>query len=140
MTEIGRRFSYFKPHFERVDENDYGKGYYVGDIVWQNDGGNWFEGIHFASPESIDTLIFALVYAKEAAKHRKLGKDDDTYANVRNSDNSCKAVLKDGAYICEWCGTPHPLDSWAQYEQGKPKFCMNCGAFFKEYDESEDDA
>ena len=83
-------------------------------------------------------MIFALVYAKEAAKHRILGCDDDTYTMVRNSDNSCKAVLKEGAYTCEWCGTPHPLDSWEQYGQGKPKFCMNCGAFFKEYKEEDE--
>lgn len=140
-TEIGREFSYFKPYFERVDEDDYDEGYYVSDIVYQNDGGSWFRGISFTSPESIDTLIFALVYAKEAAKRQKWrGDDNDTYTSVRNSDNACKAILRDGAYTCEWCGTPHPLDSWAQYGQGKPKFCMNCGAFFKEYDESGDDA
>ena len=139
-TEIGRRFSYFHPYFERVDKDDYSKGYYVSDIVYQNDGGEWFRGISFTSPESIDTLIFALVYAKEAAKHQKLCSDDDTYTAVRNGGNSCKAVLKDGAYTCEWCGTPHPQDSWEQYEQGKPRFCMNCGAFFKEYDELRGDA
>lgn len=103
-TEIGREFSYFHPYFKRVDENDYSKGYYVSDIVYQNDGGRWFRGISFTSPESIDTLIFALVYAKESARHQKLCNDDDTYTSVRNGDNSCKAVLKDGAYICEWCG------------------------------------
>ena len=133
--EIGRRLSYFKPYFERVDEDDSSKGYYVSDIVYQNDGGSWFRGIHFKSPESIDELIFALVYAKEACKHQELYSDDDTYTAVRNGDNCCKAVLRDGAYTCEWCGTPHPLDSWAQYGQGKPRFCMNCGAFFDEYDE-----
>lgn len=139
-TEIGSRFSYFNPHFARVDENDYSKGYYVKSIVYQNDGGRWFRVIEFDSPESIDTLIFALVYAKEAARHQRLCGDDDTYTAVRNSDNSCKAVLKDGVYKCEWCGTPHPLDSWGLYEQGKPRFCMHCGAFFREYDELRGDS
>lgn len=134
-TEIGCEFSYFHPYFKRVDEDDYSKGYYVKSIVYRNDGGRWYRGIEFDSPESIDTLIFALVYAKEAAKHQKLTSDDDTYTAVRNSDNSCEAVLKDGVYECGWCGTPHPLDSWEQYDQGKPRFCMNCGAFFKEYAE-----
>lgn len=132
-TEIGRRLSYFKPYFKRVDEDDCSKGYYVSEIVYQNDGGWWYRGISFTSPESIDELIFALVYAKEAAKRQMSFNDDDTYTAVRNSDNSCKAILKDGTYVCEWCGTPHPLDSWEQYGQGKPKFCMNCGAFFNEY-------
>lgn len=136
-AEIGKRLSYFKPIFKRVDEDDYSAGYYVSAIVYQNDGGSWYREISFTDPDSIDELIFALVYAKEAAKHRKLCNEDDTYTTVRNGDNSCKATRKDGAYTCEWCGTPHPLDSWEQYEQGKPRFCMNCGAFFGEYEEGE---
>jgi len=48
-------------------------------------------------------------------------------------------AVRHGAYV-------HPCISscmWAddvQYEQGKPRFCMNCGAFFKEYDELRGDA
>ena len=52
-AEIGKRLSYFKPIFKRVDEDDYSAGYYVSAIVYQNDGGSWYRSISFTDPDSI---------------------------------------------------------------------------------------
>lgn len=140
MSEtIGREFTYFKPYIERVDESDISAGYYVSSIVFQNDGSRWYRGIEFEAPESIDTLMFALAYAKQYAKWQPLLKDETTFVSAQRGTNSCKAVRKGDTWECEWCGTPHPLDSYERYQQGKPRFCMNCGAHFDEYEEASDD-
>lgn len=131
---IGERITGFNPTVEQIDKSNYLKGYYVSRIAWQNNGSNWWYGMEFQSPRAIDNLIFALVYAKQYAEWQSTCSESGTMQTVRNSGlMSCEAIRKGETYTCEFCGTPHPLDSWQQYGQGKPKFCMNCGAKFSGY-------
>ena len=126
---------------KRTDENDY-KTEFVAKVSFRNAGKTlfgdtpWWQEIEFGKPESLDELIMALTYIK--AMHTDQFKfDHEGLAHaIRRCDNECKAKRDEDGWKCEWCGE---VTKGKYADDGKPKRCSECGAFFDEYEEGGDD-
>lgn len=122
---------------DRTDENDY-KTEFVAKVSFRNAGKTlfgktpWWQEIEFGNPESLDELIMALSYIK--AMHTDQFKfDNEGIAHaIRRCDNECKAKRDEDGWKCEWCGE---VTNGKYADDGKPKRCSECGAFFDEYEE-----
>lgn len=121
---------------KRTDENDH-KTEYVAEVEFRNAGKTLFgetprwQAIEFGKPESLDELIMALSYIK--AMHTDPFKfDNEGIAHaIRRCDNECKAIRDEDGWKCEWCGE---ITMGKYADDGKPKRCSECGAFFDEYE------
>lgn len=83
---------------------------------------------------SIAALLFALTHAKKA-KRVSLCDSDDLYTNVSSIEELHKAITEDGVYVCECCGATYVLDGCAEHRQNTPRYCVECGTLFENYDE-----
>lgn len=111
------------------NDNDY-KSRYVSDVCWRNANGRWYYGIQFASPESIDELIATLTYIRTVYKNQYDDMYEGIIRSIHRCENECKAENVEDGWKCEWCGE---VTTSKYGDNGRPKRCSECGAFFNKY-------
>ena len=126
---------------KRTDENDIKTGY-IATVSFRNAGKTlfgqtpWWQEIEFGNPESIDELIMALMHIR-AMHTDPFHLDHEGVAHaIRRCNNECKAIRDEDGWKCEWCGE---VTKGKYADDGKPKRCSECGAFFDKYEEAEDE-